>query len=303
MLWAADASSPPLPALEQWWYFVDAADETTIKQLGAETAWDITSIGDVERTLDLSADFDSVSWLWISSDGTVMIVGGYNTSASPRWRKYALSTDWDVSTATYDSETYTPAHPGQAAWIDSSGTRVYVTVGSLSPDSSLIRQYSLSAAWDLSSASLVGTLDLISLLGYGHGSMGFTMSAAGEDFGFLATGELWDPGPPVVRTAHIQFGTASTAFDITTGLIYTDWYLCPTRASPAPLEGAYPVLAMPPAATSFVILVASDLQKYSGSIAWDASLSSYPDGTLPDVKDLSAVFPSGCVSFFAGPAV
>lgn len=306
MLWAGSAAGDPppdpLPEADQWWYFVDAATETTIKQAGATTGWDVTTIGAIERSLDLSADFSEIAWIWISPDGTKMIVAGRNTTPISVWRKYTLSQAWDVSTATYAASQFsTGGNSGIAGWIDADGERIYTTI-STAGSVCEIRQYALSAAWDVSTATFVGSLDLINLLGYDIGRAGVYLSDDGSDFSFIGVDELWDPGPPVVRSAHIFCGVNSTPFDITTGLTYTDWYL-EDRSAPAPLEGAVPALAFEPSGEAFVILVGGDaLRHYSGSIPWDMSISSYPNETVPAAKDLSAAFPSGIVNFFAGPS-
>jgi sugar lactone lactonase YvrE len=66
--------------------------------------------------------------------------------------QYSLSTAWDVSTASYDSVTYsvnTQADGPRELFFSSDGTKMYIA------DANNIRiyQYTLSTAWNLSTAS------------------------------------------------------------------------------------------------------------------------------------------------------
>jgi len=81
-------------------------------------------------------------------DGTKMYLAG---DTSDTIYQYTLSTAWDVSTASYDSKSYNVTQGGglYIFYIKPDGTKLYYT--SLSNDT--VYQYSLSTAWDISTAS------------------------------------------------------------------------------------------------------------------------------------------------------
>ena len=82
-------------------------------------------------------------------DGTKMYLGGYSPSSL---FQYSLSTAWDVSTASYDSvslNTSSQSSITRNPVFKPDGTKLYVIGGG----NYSIYQYSLSTAWDLSTAS------------------------------------------------------------------------------------------------------------------------------------------------------
>lgn len=109
---------------------------------------------------DLSnASYDSVSFsvssqatvptgVFFKSDGTAMYVVGQSSDSA---HQYTLSTAWDVSTASYASKSFSFASQEsnpQGISFKSDGSKVYI-IGF----GSTIYQYSLSTAWDISTAS------------------------------------------------------------------------------------------------------------------------------------------------------
>jgi len=84
------------------------------------------------------------------SDGTKMYVAG---NSGDDVGQYSLSTAWDVSTASFDSVTFALGTPGtmapQGLFFKPDGTKMYVPFASIGD----VREYDLSTAWDLSTAS------------------------------------------------------------------------------------------------------------------------------------------------------
>ena len=108
----------------------------------------------------VNASYDSVSFsvasqdsgaisLSFKSDGTKMyILGGLNDSVY----QYSLSTSFDLSTASYDSVSFSVASQATGAggiFFKPDGTKMYI-IGNTTDS---VYQYSLSTAWDLSTAS------------------------------------------------------------------------------------------------------------------------------------------------------
>jgi len=126
--------------------YVSGTATDRIHQYTLTTAFDLST-----------ASYDSVSFLYGSNnsgvafkdDGTKMYITGYSTDDI---KQYTLSTAFDVSTASYDSVSLSVSSQDTAPYdltFSFDGTKMYLSGGQLKR----IHQYSLSTAWDLSTAS------------------------------------------------------------------------------------------------------------------------------------------------------
>ena len=139
--------------------------------------------------------------VFFKTDGTKFYV--LDTVDDKIWQ-YALSTAWDLSTASYESKFF-DVSPQETAprgmWIKPDGTKLYV-VGSDSTGDEL-EQYSLSTAWDISTAS--------------YDSVNFdfgTQDDAPNGIYFKSDGtKLWMAGQ--TNTSIYQY-SLSTAWDVST---------------------------------------------------------------------------------------
>jgi hypothetical protein len=117
--------------------------------LGTPFALSTASYDNVE--LDVSAQGDSPTGLAFSSDGTKLFILDSDADAV---FQYSLSTAWDLSTGSYDSVTLDVSteetSPNGIAFKDD-GTKMYIVGSDTVGDP--VYQYSLSTAWDLSTAS------------------------------------------------------------------------------------------------------------------------------------------------------
>lgn len=98
---------------------------------------------------DVSAQEAFVTSVGFKDDGTKMYVMG---DTSNTIHQYSLSTPWNVSTATYDSVSFsinTQEATAISLFIKPDGTKFYV-VGA---GSDSVHQYSMGTPWDLSTAS------------------------------------------------------------------------------------------------------------------------------------------------------
>ena len=107
-----------------------------------------------------NAVYDSVSFsvasqeasptgLAFNSDGTKIYVSGFSSDSI---HQYSLSTDYDISTASYDSVSFSFASQATESFgmaFNNSGTKVYI----LGYTSATLYQYSLSTAFDISTTS------------------------------------------------------------------------------------------------------------------------------------------------------
>ncbi|MBA7610886.1 hypothetical protein ES703_18100 [subsurface metagenome] len=121
----------------------------TIYQYTLSTEWDVSTATYAEKSKYVG---DKESWptgIAFSSDGTKMyIVGGEDSSTA---YQYTLSTEWDVSTATYANKSkYVGDEDINSNGIafSSDGTKMYIT-GSLHDT---VHQYTLSTPWEVDTA-------------------------------------------------------------------------------------------------------------------------------------------------------
>jgi len=179
--------------------YVVGVSNDSVHQYSLSTAFDLST-----------ASYDNVSFSVASEDGAPYDIAFNNTgtkmyvigNASDSVYQYSLSTAFDLSTAGYDSVSFSvaseDANPYDIAF-NNDGTKMYVVGNS----SDSVHQYSLSTAFDLSTA--------------GYDSVSF--SVASEDanpygLAFNNDGTKMYMVGPVSDSVH-QY-TLSTAFDLST---------------------------------------------------------------------------------------
>lgn len=126
-----------------------ATGNDAVYEYSLSSAWDITTSSFV-RSVSVASQDTTPTGLFFKPDGTKMYMVG---SASDLVREYTLSTAWNVSTATYTQGFSVATQEGAATALQfsSDGTKMYV-IGTLGDD---VNEYSLSSAWDISTASYV----------------------------------------------------------------------------------------------------------------------------------------------------
>jgi hypothetical protein len=123
-----------------------AAD--SVFQYTLTSAWDVSTGSYASKTFDFSSQDTFPMGIFFKPDGTKMYMAGLLNEAI---FQYSLSTAWDVSTASYDSTTYSLGSIGvRDVRFKPDGTKMYA-LGSAGDDA--LYQYSLSTAWDLSTTS------------------------------------------------------------------------------------------------------------------------------------------------------
>ena len=127
--------------------YVIGAINDNVNQYTLSTAWDV-STASYTRAFDVSSQEATPLGLFFKSDGTEMYVCG---STGDDVNQYTLSTAWNISTASYtrvfdvSSQDTSP----KGLFFKTDGTEMYV-VGDQGND---INQYTLSTAWNISTAS------------------------------------------------------------------------------------------------------------------------------------------------------
>jgi len=124
---------------------------TTAYQYDLSTAWDLTTMSYASKSFSLTTGTEgNPRGLAFSSNGIKMYMVG---SDDDTVYQYTLSTAWDISTASYDSVSFSvssqTAVPSDVEF-NSDGTKMYILE---SGNDGVVLQYSLSTAYDVSTAS------------------------------------------------------------------------------------------------------------------------------------------------------
>ena len=123
----------------------------TIYQYTLSTAWDISTASYATKSFSVNTQETLTTGMYFRDDGTELyIVGTTNDTVY----QYTLSTAWDISTASYASKSKavgTEEATPTGLFLGDSGTKMYV-IGGTGDD---VNQYSLSTAWDVSTATFV----------------------------------------------------------------------------------------------------------------------------------------------------
>jgi len=183
-------------------------------------------------------------------------------------RAYDLSSPWDIDTLSYDTEVSVSAQVVSAQGLAFSydGTKMYVLSYSSSPLLSKILQYSLTTAWDITTASYVKQMLLTSYDSRCTGGMSFSPDGT----------KLYVVGN---TTGDVHQFTLSTAWDIGS-TSYVGYKYFSFLGSDA--------IYFRPNGTSVYLIWGSYIEKRNLSVAWDIStMSQYPSGQFNAVHEIS----------------
>ncbi len=173
-------------------YFVGGIGDN-VYEYSLPTAWSVTGASLV-RTFSVSTEETSPSDLFFKPDGTRMYIVGFSGDDV---NEYSLSTAWNISTASFvrvfsvSTQETTP----QAVFFKPDGTRMYV-LGSVGDD---VNEYSLSTAWNISTASFVQAFSVgtqeTSPTGFSFkadGTKMFVVGLLGDDVNEYNLSKAWD---------------------------------------------------------------------------------------------------------------
>ncbi len=122
-------------------------DSDSVYQYTLSTAWDISSASYASKSFSFASQESNPQSVFFKSDGTKMYAIGFNNTVY----QYSLSTAWDVSSASYDA--ISASAKGQffsrGVFFKPDGTNFYV----IGNGRDAVDQYSLSTAWDMSTAT------------------------------------------------------------------------------------------------------------------------------------------------------
>jgi len=128
-------------------YSVHSSTDTAY-QYTLSTAWDVSTGAYASKSFSFAGQDSDPLGMYFKPDGTKVYISGLTSQAV---YQYSLSTAWDISTASYDSVSLSTSSQDipRNIFFKTDGTKFYI-VG-ISNDT--VYQYTLSTAWDLSTAS------------------------------------------------------------------------------------------------------------------------------------------------------
>lgn len=235
-------------------FVASAFDGSRVVQYNLSTAWDISTlswIAPTEDYFDVTSQEDIPRDLFFKPDGTKVYVTG---TRGDDVNEYDLSTAWDINSASFLQNQSVSGQDRQPTGIffKDDGTKMYIT-GDSGND---INQYSLSTAWDVSSA----TFDSVTL------SVGTQETRPSGLFIGDSGTELYITG---VSSDAVQRYTLSTAWDLSSGSHSQTLSVIAHDGTP---RGVF----FKPDGTKMYLSGATDhVQEFLLSTAWDLSTATH----------------------------
>jgi hypothetical protein len=172
--------------------YVVSASGGGVDQYDLSTAWDVTTASYVQ-TFSTSAQ-TAPGKVRFKDDGTKMYVIGASVVY-----QYTLSSAWDISTASYDSVSFSVATQESSAnglFFGDSGSKMYI----VGVTNDTVYQYTLSSAWDLSTASYASLSFSVSaqeivpwdVFFKSDGTVRYVTGQGGDDINQYALSSAWD---------------------------------------------------------------------------------------------------------------
>jgi len=127
--------------------YVVGSTSDNVYEYNLSTAWDIHTASYLQA-FNVTSQEPTAQGLFFKPDGTAMYVTG---SVNDRVNQYSLSTAWNVSTASFVQNFSVSAQEANASglFFKPDGTKMYV----IGTSGDTVFEYSLSTAWDISTAS------------------------------------------------------------------------------------------------------------------------------------------------------
>jgi len=132
--------------------YVTGQGNDKVFEYSLATAWDITTAS-FDGDFSVNSQATNPNGLYFKPDGAKMYITG---STSDKAHEYSLSTAWDVTTASFDDDFSVKSQDifPSGLFFKSDGTKMYVA----GQDNNEIFEYSLSTAWDVTTASSAGSI-------------------------------------------------------------------------------------------------------------------------------------------------
>jgi 6-phosphogluconolactonase (cycloisomerase 2 family) len=183
------------------------------------------------------------------SDGTAMYVLG---NGGDDVNQYSLSTAWDISTASYSQSFSISAQETvpQGMFFRTDGTKLYIC-GTSGDD---VNEYSLSTAWDISTASYVRNESTA-----GYDNQPFDVAFKSDGTVMYVLGGFFD---------SVYQLDLSTAWDISTATLDSSKSIGSQTTSPRS------VVFKPDGTVMYILSSSEEIFRYSLSTAWDVTTAT-----------------------------
>jgi sugar lactone lactonase YvrE len=178
--------------------YIVGSSTDRVYQYSLDTPWDIKTASNSSISFSVSGQDTTPSDIAFKTDGTKMYILG---DTGNDLNQYSLSNAWNVSSATFDSTTlsFATANVGETnprgITFKPDGTKLYV-IGSLQDN---VYQYSLSSAWDISTATYDNILFSASqdtvpqgIAFTNNGSLMYTTGSTGDKVYKYSLTESWN---------------------------------------------------------------------------------------------------------------
>ena len=262
--------------------------QATLLLEGAATDTHALDSTTFEKTLDVSSQDTAPTDLFIADNGTKLYLVGEQTDDI---YQYNLSTEWDVSTASYQTNYAIPSGNGTnptGIFVKPDGTKLYVSMENTED----ITQYSMSTAFDLSTISDDAKVYTIPS---GAGSTTRSVFFKSDGTKLYTTYD---------STGTVYQHSLSTAWDISTASYDSVSFIADPDNTYNNLKG----LSVDSTGTNFYLLDSDydEVFKYTLTTAWDISTASFAQRVDISGKETSGqgvfVKPDGTKMYILGTA-
>jgi DNA-binding beta-propeller fold protein YncE len=260
-----------------------------VYEYSLSTAWLVSSKSYVQ-SFSISAQENDPEAVFFKPDGTKMYVLGNNGDDV---NEYSLSSAWDISTASYvqNFSVATEENAPRGMFFKPDGTKMYIC-GSTGDD---VNEYSLSSAWDISTASYVQNFSVATqelaprgLFFKPDGLKLFIVGSGSDQVNEYDLSSAWD----ISTASHVQSFSVLSQDSVPTDLFFhpdgTGFYVLGDTIdfvfqyiiggfSVATEETSPSAFTFKPDGTKMYVLgtVGDDVNEYDLSTAWDITTASY----------------------------
>ena len=246
-------------------FYIIGSTNDSVYQYACATAWDVTTASFANKSFFIGLQETNAQGLFFKSDGTKFYIVGNNNDTV---YQYSCSTAWDVSTASYDSKSFSIAAQDtipQGLFFKSDGTILYV----LGANSRALYQYTVGTAWDVSTASYASKVFSVSVQLSADSLTGISFKSDGTKFYIVGQ-----------NNDTVYQYSCSTAWEMNATSTYDSKSFSVTAQETFPTD-----VQFKDDGTKFYIVGETNrtVYQYSCATAWDVSTASY------DSKSFSVV--------------
>lgn len=143
-------------------YIVSNNPSDSVYQYTMPTAWELTGSTYDTKVASVTTQVTQPLGLWFKNDGSTMYVSGNKTATNAAIvAQYTLSTSWDISSATYSTESPTLGSTGPSGmWMKDDGTEMWIA-----DSADYLYPYLLTVAHNVSTATYRSTVKPVLYVG------------------------------------------------------------------------------------------------------------------------------------------